>query len=80
MWDVVRKNKMADFRKMKMLVSRSKGRGAVTVGKSTVPVPVAVVPVPVAAGRGAVTGPAGPVTSIVTHGTRIGPAAIAIGT
>ena len=70
MWDVKRKQKMTNFRKMQS--------GA--VGKSTVPVPVAVVPVPVAAGRGAVTGPARPVTPIVTHGTRIGPAAIAIGT
>ena len=45
------------------------------------PVPVAVISVPVAAvgSRRAVTGPAGPVPSIVTHGTRIGSAAVSIG-
>ena len=49
--------------------------------KSTIPVPVtfAVVSVPVGVGGGAVTGSAGPVPSIVTHGTRIGPIATAIG-
>lgn len=45
-----------------------------------VPVPVPVISVPVAAGGGSVTGPAGPVPSVVTHGTRIGPTVIAIGT
>lgn len=51
------------------------------MGKWSVPVPLAVVSVPVAvaAGGSAVTGPAGPVPSFVTHGTRIGPTATAIG-
>ena len=45
-----------------------------------VPVTVPIVSIPVAVGGGAVTGSAGSVPSIVTtHGTRIGPTAVAIG-
>ena len=45
-----------------------------------VPVAVPVISVPVAVGGGAVTGPARSVPPIVTtHGTRIGPTAVAIG-
>ena len=70
---------MAYLCETRLFILRSQGFQAWS--KSTIPVPVtfAVVSVPVGVGGGAVTGSAGPVPSIVTHGTRIGPIATAIG-